>query len=327
MRGVARISVLVLAGCYPDFESIEAACPESLGGSEYVSEGGATFYTRLNCYRRYVNLADAWVGREVQQATRAHADYLDENGILDPTSPRYGTRASDVFEENSSYLGSTGRTSYDRLVASGAIAPGEPFGLWAVFYGGADLSDPGLADAAVHDPWFRDALFQPWWRGGGIAEFEVGGIPFAYLDIVYSFPPSTRMDWPIVYPKDGQVGLPTGYQLQGAQDDPLGSEGTIGYPISITVGSFEADSDDSPFDLVLQDVTLIGPDGEEEPNLRFGGPGRYTFGSVQATVVVAASQPLLPNATYTLDATITWKSRTNKRVTATFTTGDHLVVR
>lgn len=323
-----KVAVVVggalLGGCYPDYPSVEEACPEDVSGGELLEPGTETFFVRLNCHRRYVNLEDAWVNAEVQAATSSHLRYLDQNGILDPQSPRYDPTGRGVFGERDGYSSYTGADAIERLFASGAIAEGEPYGVWAVFLGGSDPSDPAVADAILHDPWVRDPLFQPWWRGAGLATYDLNGVPFTYIDIVYTIPPATRMDRPIVYPKDGQEGVPTGFITREAPDEPLGSGAIVGYPITITVGSYEQTFDENPYDLVLQDAVLSGPDGPVE--WLSGGPDSYSWGANQATIVIAARNPLLPNTTYTIEALLSWNARLNKSVTATFTTGDSLTV-
>lgn len=314
----ASLGLLALTACFPDYPSIEAACPKSVGGEEKAPVETVPFLRRLSCFRRYVNLEDSWISGDVQEAAAAHANYLELNGVLDPASEGFDPGV-DWLLETVGRPGFTGADPFERLAASGA-AGFDSFGTWHVLVRRDTLATPRTVDDLVTNPWFRDALFQPLWRGAGLGLVDTSNGGYAYMDIMYTTPPVARVQWPIVFPKDGMLGVPTSYRPWDYPDDPTAVSPLTGFPITITVGSWEPGFGDNPYALTLQTATFTGPSGE----LAFvqGGPGNYGWGSNQATLVIVPVEPLDPFTTYTLDATISWSSLQGKQVTTTFTTND-----
>jgi len=120
---------------------------------------------------------------------------------------------------------------------------------------------------------------------------------------------------------DGQTGVPLAMQLplNPTVDFGLPEGQELGFPITITVGSFGATSDPAnPYALVASDVTLTGPEGDLEVHVLQPGEGDLTlmFG-----VIIAADVALQPSSEYTLTAHLDWIDGA-AAVVSTFTTGD-----
>ncbi|MCB9681995.1 MAG: hypothetical protein H6733_11045 [Alphaproteobacteria bacterium] len=305
-------------GCRATFDSVDDACPDGLAGDDQLEPGTEDALLRIACYRRFVQLAPGKVTLGIQKAVAAHAAYLEDNGLLSPE--RIDTL--NPWVENGSLTGFTGGNVYDRLYAAEAIDHTADIGVWEVFLPVIDGARAASIDDLFHAfPWARDPMFQPALIGYGYAEARGGDDVYSYMNIVYTFPPNLRFDKPIVFPHDGQLDVPVGYVPFDWPGNPLNVRPGIGYPISITVGSYEGSlASANPYDLQLIEATLLGPDGQPVP-LVTGGPGRYGWGDNQATVIIAADQPLRPDSTYELQATLSWNARTNKKVSTVFTTG------
>lgn len=316
------LGLVALAGCYPDYPSIAAACPETVGGEELAPVESVPFLRRLSCFRRYVNLEDSWIGADAQEAAAGHANYLEVNGLLDPAAPGFQPfldwTAQDVGKS-----GYTGGDPFTRLRTAGAVGL-EDIGMWQVLLPREDLATPQTVDDLITIPWIRDALFQPVWRGAGIGLVDTSDGGYAYMDIVYTLPPAVRVHNPVVFPKNGMLGVPTSYRPWAAPDDPTVVKDLMGFPITITVGAWEAGFGANPYNLVLNDAALVGPSGELV--VVTGGPGLYSWGVNQATIVIVPLEPLEPFTTYTLDATISWSALQLKGVSTTFTTNDGTMV-
>jgi hypothetical protein len=325
-RARSRTRLLPLAlvpGCYlVDYETIDDACPDHVKGQRFLKPGIQDMLPRINCHRRYVGLAPVQVTRGIQDAIDAHATYLDQNQVLEPASPHYAQTAADLFDERPEWSFFTGTDSYARLYNAHAIDETAPYTVWQVFVG--DVST--LNTDRQFDFWgFRDVAFQPLIIGGGYAEITpTTGVTSAYMNLIFALPANRRIDVPVVYPKDGQTDVPISfaspYAAAGVAGDPLAVRSVTGYPITVTVGSYETQGDANPYDLRVYTATLTGPEGELE--LVNALPGNYPWGSNLSTAAFASVYPLQPGATYTFEADLSWNAKPHKHVVTTFTTAD-----
>lgn len=299
------------------YTHVDEACPDSVWGEEHLDEGTEQMARRLSCFRRFVDLDDAWVDYEVQQATKAHAKYLEENEVLVPGSLNEAKSAHEIFVENMNLPFATGASVLDRLDASDATDALTSFGVWDVFLGTTSVE---RADSLIANPFIRDVFFQPQWLGMGYAELPNQAETAGYFNVVYSIPPDIRIDWPVVYPKEGQVDVPRSYQPLAHEDNPLYAKRARGFPITITVGSWESDvrGAPNPYGMKLLDVRLVDEFGEEHETAQ-ALPRQYPWGDLQATVIIAPIQPLVAGVTYEMWATISWLSIQEKEVYTRFT--------
>jgi hypothetical protein len=310
---------LGLAGCSPyRFATVDEACPDQLAGEAQLEPGTAAMLSRFACYRRFEGLQMPRITPGAQDAVAAHAHYMEVNGILDPESPYFAQTLNDVFREDPSLPGFTGRDAVARLVHFEALDLTTSFGLWDVILpdGGA-----GVADLNVADPYTRDVVFQPLWYAVGYAVIDTPGVDAGYFSAVYATPPASHVAHPIVYPRDGQTDLPASYATIGDEADPMSVVPISGFPITISVGAFESNGSDNPFDLHPVSATLTGEEGEIQ--LIVVPPGSYPWGPMVGTIAYAPYEQLVPGHTYEFDAKIRWNAYPNgKDVHSTFTVAD-----
>lgn len=308
--------ILPLVGCAPP-ATLEEACVDAWEGSKSLDDAGYAFFHRVTCHRRFVGLSAAKVAKEAQGTAEDHAAYLDGNGILDPQSEHYAQTLDELFLEDETLQAYTGFSLLDRFRGSGwYLATEGNVGTWDLLLNNADVD----VDALIADPYLRDIFFQPGWLGAGMATFlhpETGGTA-GYMNLLYAFPPASRMARPVVFPRDGQIDVPVGFTTYGAEEDPLSAVRVAGYPITVTVGAEEITGRDNPYELTLLEATLTDSGGAELPLLT-AMPGIYPWGNLNATVITAAIRPLDPGETYTFRATVRWNWG-ERDVEATFTT-------
>ena len=299
-----------LAGCRPDFDTLEAACPDSVPGGGTTNDQAVDALLGINCYRRYTGLAQAPVDSRYASASRAHARYVDENGYSvagyeDPTLP-----------------GFTGEEPWDRLEAQGYELP-ENY-LDTNYFWTMELPTAGTIDNEV-DVWMshyltRQVLLHPgvidsgYGRSGDVTVFEN----------LSPFPSNDRVERPYVYPKDGQTDVPIS-SVQSFAGEIIAAGSIIGYPITITVSSAITGQDlgaENPFGLTLLDQRVLDPDNqlvdvyEIQPQTT---PSPFPF-----TVALVPEEPLQPNTTYRVFARVSWADGI-KNIETSFTTGSATV--
>jgi hypothetical protein len=303
---------LGLAGCAPNFESLDEACLDVLPGERHL-QVPSVLLDRITCYRRFVGLAPGKITRGAQRAAASHASYLEINDIVDED-----VSSEELFNEDPNLAGFTGITVWDRLEDAGAIDTESTvgIGIWNVFLSDVTEVDP---DEHLADPYFRDVAFQPLWIGAGYAELDtVLGDTAGYMNMTYAFPPGRRIYNPVVYPKDGQTEVPLAWVPYGHASDPMSAQTIVGYPITITVGSDTVTGGTNPFELRVLSATLTGGRQGSIPLIEVL-PGSYPWGQMQATVILAPVVPLFPDVEFTLEAEIEWNIH-KRKISTTFTT-------
>ena len=308
---MTRTSLLLLLplgiGCR-SFETVDDACKGSIRGERHGSAEANDFFGRVTCYRRLAGLPQANIRKEVSEAAEAHAAYLAQNGI-----------GPDWPNETIGLPGFTGQTSFDRIEAAGFPVDVAATFLWEVLVPtDVDVPRGEVVDGYMHDPLVRDVLLAPGWLGGGYAELDAPDGRWAYFHAVLSLPSNANANRPIVYPADGQLDVPisvSGGGLTGAA--PL-----TGYPITLTFGSTSSDPNlPNPLGVTVIASVITGPSGPVAHTVYL--PATYDgWGRNYSTAILLPTDPLEPNATYTVGAEVSWVSDPSKKLEWTFTTGE-----
>ncbi|MCB9664532.1 MAG: hypothetical protein H6732_10475 [Alphaproteobacteria bacterium] len=283
------------------WEDIEEACQDRFPGDTLVESEARIYLRRLACYRRFVNLSDLAVTEEVHEATTNHAKYLRENGVLDKEI----TNLDQVFVENMNLPFATGQTVRERLLRTGAVTKGESFWTWDVWL---RSFDPRIADEHADNPFIRDIVFQPGFAGAGIELVQTQSSVDAYMNVLFYLGNSDRIDWPVVYPKDGQSNVKLEWDAGVA--NPLWGPRITGYPITITLGASKSRQASNPYQARLYDAHIyaVGADGNErEIAYKAVMPQKFSNGSdLLNTIILFPQLPLQSDTEYRVDVTLGW---------------------
>ncbi len=311
-------ALILLAGCQ-DFETLDDACHSVVPGEGSIDNASAVqLLNRTNCYRRFTGLPRGRVQKDVQAAVESHGDYVEKNS---PTFDR-------IEFEQSAVPGYTGYDVMDRLDTAGYAFDDTSFdmGIWelSVLDNQESLDDldafiDGLADL----PFTRQIMLQPSWVASGVdvsTYDEELGLGLFNLVVVYEYPATQRAQNPVVYPTDSQVGVQTGVVISDVLDPLCGQ--TVGYPITITVGSATAGrgglTSPNPYALEVVNASVHGPDGPIPVAVRAPGDTDYDAGLLYTAAVIPL-QELEPDTEYTLEAKLEWVDG-DKDVTVTYRT-------
>jgi uncharacterized protein YkwD len=310
-----RLSPLIaatalLGGCLPEFTTVDLACDDSTPGGGSAPEESAAVVTRMNCYRRFVGMSAGRVDDKFSDASEAHAEYALTNGV-----DASGT-------EDPSLPGFTGENTWDRLLAFGYEITDETFEegnhFWTV-----TLPSVGTPTEEV-DSWMnhyltRQVILQPAWQDAGWGRAGSGETGYTVFENLAPYPADERVGQPIMYPKDGQVGVPVA-MVESFSGGPIPANAIVGYPITITVGS-DDDSGDwtdaNPYGLTLLDAQILDEGGflveayEIQPE--------STPYPLPYTIAMVPVEPLEPEATYQVFAKVSWSGGI-REVTGSFTT-------
>lgn len=310
MRHLVPLVALV-AACQPAFSSIDEACPEKVPGEGDNTEVAVGVFRRVGCYRRFAGLGPARMDSRISDAARAHALYVQQNGP-----------ASNPLLESPDEPAFTGVDPLERMIARGYELSGN-FSASYGFWEGLFVYDESFDPEAIADDWMwgqygRQGVLQPDWVDAGYGSTD----SWAVVTILYDFPALEAIGRPVAWPRDGQTDVPPSWTYvydDGAQPlfDP------VGYPITFTVGSDDPDSSlgaQNPYNLVLLDSSLEGPDGPVEFNTVTPDSSPYDF---PYTVALVPDAPFEANTTYTATVRLRWNGReTTGEFATTFTTGD-----
>ncbi|MCB9680341.1 MAG: hypothetical protein H6733_02640 [Alphaproteobacteria bacterium] len=306
MRAVRAAGLaIVLAACGPRFDSVDAACPASVRGSELVAPAQAALLLRISCYRRYVGLAPLTVGERVQTAAQAHLDYLAANDALEPTSDGYLATRLGLQSEVTGRDGFTGDTPFTRNLAAGAVADEGSLSrgaVWGWFLDDADIT----GDELMADPFAREVFLQPFVQGVGLAAGTVSGRDVAYADLVSAFPSGVHVARPVVYPRDGDTDVPVALTSRFARGNELFKPGVpMGTPITVGISS---DTSTGlwydPYGYTVVEVALT-VDGSDEPIPIVSQTPSFNLPMpLRTTGVFATVAPLAPSTTYRFEARV-----------------------
>ena len=342
--GIVAWAALGGSGC-ASHESIDDACPEKIPRSGDAPEASIDYMLRLSCYRRYAGIRRARMHPAITEASNRHAAYLEQHVFLEDRvvrppdeAPYYDVTLDEARAEDPGLDGFSGRDSDERFRAAGFPLDYQSYFIWDLVQYEFDETMPReeLVDEQMHDPYLRDVLLAPGWRGGGLAEGDGALGRFLWVNSLLFFPSNVRALNPVVYPVDGQTDVPLDFStvrflppwdqfLVDLGDNRFRGE-RVGYPITITFGS--NDLSPSPENLTgaqLLSAEIRGPDGPIEHVEVFPGPHESGFNA--ATIALVPTEPLLPDTTYEVEATVSSVSITSKRIQLSFTTGGRSVAR
>ena len=124
---------------------------------------------------------------------------------------------------------------------------------------------------------------------------------------------------PLVYPRDGQKGVPPGRWIDERDDAYCGER--LGYPLSVLV--VEDGTPDSTLELLVEGASLHGPDGAVAIEERRGWGYGDEWSEVTNQVVFQPLEALAPRETYTFEASVLWRGDGEKvEISVSFETGD-----
>ncbi len=303
------VAMVALAGCIPDFETVDEACKDPAPGDQHASEEGAAAVARINCYRRFVQLTRARVDPLVTAANDSHLGYLINNDVVT------GAAYDDFYEYDSTLPGYTGYDVFERLDHTGYEFPDPLAAGVQELYFYADISGAELVDRVFHVPWVRDIFYQPQVDASAWAERPwFDNTRLGIFTVTYRFPSQTRVYSPIAYPKNGQLDVPTTYTAIGAYllGDVKVDGREVGYPITVTIGSDYASPIENPYSLVADSTSIVGPLGEVE---------HVQLPVDHATLTLVPLEPYEPGQIYDVEVEMHWQGVERKRMSWWFETG------
>ncbi|MEZ4238314.1 MAG: hypothetical protein R3F59_19610 [Myxococcota bacterium] len=296
------------------YDSVDDACRDLPGASGAPAEA-AEVIGRIDCYRRFAGADGARIVPDVQEAAEAHAAWLARHGT--PHGADWRAEAPDT-------RGFTGADALERLYTSGYLVRdvGTAF-VWELLLPlGGGYTRPELVDAHLADPFLRDLFLAPGWEAAGYAEgVDPGGARFGYLEVVTTFPSGTHSLRPVVYPADGQTGVPPAWRVQDPGDPALADLPDVaGFPVSFTFGSNTFGSgSDNPLEVDVLRSELRGPGGLVPHRIVL--PGADAAGRNRATAALVPEAPLQPDAEYTWEVALSWVDVGARVLTGSFRTG------
>lgn len=234
-----------------------------------------------NCYRDAMGLAPGLLDPVVDDATQAHADYMEANRRLD-------------HQELDGEAGFTGEWVWDRLESAGY--PLENGSGWSEVLAEGDGAT-GSVDRWINSVYHRIPFTMPDWRDVGFGQADV----YTGMTFVTEYPARGRSA--VLYPADGQARVPTTFDSDSEWPDPAPDQRLVGPPITLTVGDDQAGANgENPYGLELVSASLIGPDGAVE--FLTLTPSDDDF--LQSTVALVPTAPLTPDTDYDVELTVSW---------------------
>jgi Cysteine-rich secretory protein family len=209
------------------------------------------------------------------EAAQAHAYFYLFNASQQQVS------GTGVVSEDASLPGFTGARSIDR---------DRHFG-----FGGARgvelanhvLTPVGSVQSSVDSVFHRLPLLDREVVAAGYGAARVGPIAISVVDLGTG--PAGAGD-PVIYPADGQTGVPPAFVGNEVPDPlPQGAVTPTGYPVTLQIGGAQQ--------LSVTTGRLLGPDGKEVPSYTL--PPGTQLGSSQWALV--AKRPLAPGGRYTVE--------------------------
>lgn len=289
---VGCVEPVILDGQGP---TVDGACPVAQQDVDATQAQAREALARIACHRALMGLETGPVDPDLAASARAHAAYMFENNQL--------THAETVGLPNFTGVGATER----------ARSAGYPL------TSGTEISEvvawgetpTRIADAWVGGPYHRQPLSMPGWAAAGYG--QVG--PWATLVTISPWPASARRA--VLYPIHRQAGVPTAWNSDSEWPDPVPEEQWSGYPITVTLTAPElTDNVDDPYDIIVIDATLEGPDGPVEARLL----APKTDASLKSLVALIPLEILRTSTAYTARFVVEWAG-TEDVIQGTFTTG------
>jgi hypothetical protein len=236
---------------------------------------------RTNFYRDLVGLNPGVLDSALTDAAQTHAAYMYYIGAITHQQEPSG----DCY---------SGAWVWDRMEAAGfPLEAGNSWSEVVAFGFGPAGSVDGWVDTVYH----RIPFVTPRWSGIGFGQAE----DFASMNFVADYPAGVNQV--IVFPIDGQTGVPTSFDSDTEIPDPAPSHGVVGYPITVTVAADNVSgSDTNPYGLTLLSGSLVGPSGAV--NVIMADPDDDAW--LGATAFMLPTEPLQAGAEYEVEMTIIW---------------------
>jgi len=315
--------ILLLIGC--SYDTVEQACSDRLpgGGSAAAEE----FVGRVNCYRRLTGIGSGRMDAAISEAAQAHSRYFQEHyeygwyvgdsAVYTLLDSETGAPVRDWDAEDRDRDHFTGENLNARLEAAEYTETHVDWGKWQLYFSYEDVGDvPVWVDRLVAHYQFREALLAPGWYEAGFGKAE----PFGQFVMLRENPDKHRIGRPVLYPMDGQLGVPPNYEHypegSSIETDPVGFDDDLGIPVTMLVTGDKGAKNSNPYDLVVDSAKLVGPDGEVdvivvEPD---------DIEKLQYTVAMVPTAPLEEQTTYTATIAVTNQAGSYER-TWSFKTG------
>jgi hypothetical protein len=298
---MVKLLAAVLVGCVEpvildgDGPTVDEACPVAQEDVDATQAQAREALARIACHRALMGLETGPVDADLAASARAHAAYMFENNQLTHT-------------ETLGLPNFTGVGAAERAVSAGyPLTPGTKIS--EVVAWGDTPTD--IADAWVSGPYHRQPLSMPGWAAAGYG--QVG--TWATLVTISPWPASARRA--VLYPAHGQAAVPTSWNSDTEWPDPVPEARWTGYPITVTLTAPDlTDNVDDPYDIVVIDATLEGPDGPVETRLL----SPKSDDSLKSLVALIPIDILRTSTAYTARFVVEWGG-TEEVVQGTFTTG------
>lgn len=174
-------------------------------------------------YRRQL-LGEPLLGRipTIDTAAQAHSQYQQLNNVI-------------THEQTAGKPGFTGVALTDRLQAAGFRFSRSSYAYGEVISSTNDASGVNAAEDLITAIYHRFAIFEPMFRlGGAGSAVSSGGRTYFTVDLaVDGLDASLGRGKFLVYPADGQQGLPSVFFSDYESPDPVPGRNQVGYPISV----------------------------------------------------------------------------------------------
>lgn len=194
----------------------EAGAPQPAG--DIATDG----YNWTNFRRQQAGLAILARNALIDDAAQGHADYQRLNNII-------------THVQTPGTAGFTGIVMTDRLVAAG-YALVVPYAYGEVIASGNSTSGFDAAENLVAAIYHRFVMFEPrYLEAGAGAAAAAGGRSWFTLNLAATGGLGAGLGSGrfIVYPVDGQRGLPAVFLSDTETPDPVADRNAVGYPVSI----------------------------------------------------------------------------------------------
>jgi len=278
---------LLLLACLEEPEEVstvtlEDACGTSEYGDDNASSAAKAALDRTNCYRNLLGLNPGLLDPALDEAAQSHADYMSRNNTV-------------THQQIAGTGGFTGEWVWDRFEAAGyPIQNGNSWGE-VVAYGYEDPAD--AIDGWVETVYHRIPYTTPDWRELGYGQSGL----YSAMGFVTRYP--AQQSSAVLYPVQGQLDVPPTFQSDEEWPDPAPDHSLVGMPITVSVGAEDAtNSQQNPYQLVLNEASLSGPDGDLEFLALEPDNDSWLFN----TIALVPVEPLQPGSRYEGMLDISW---------------------
>ncbi len=268
-------------GCDRGWQTVDRACPAvSDFGYADPSLASVEAFTRAACYRSLLGLNYAGLDVQVEAAAQAHAEYMSYAGALSHSE----TDASNPYY--------SGESAAERVAAAGYVD--------ARLVAEVLVTTPSTSTAVdvwMNSVYHRIPFTMPEWLAVGVGQAD----EYVAMTVVARVPPES--DLAVIYPVDGQSGVPTTFYSDNEEPDPAPDADAVGSPVTVTVNARETHANSgNVYDLQLRSASFTGPDGD----VPFLSLEPATDPTMFNTVALLPEAPLERRTEYTATFDISW---------------------